>query len=122
MNNLLEYLHSLTEFSDESWKSLQPALTKRVFKKNEILLKEGEVCKSLLFIDKGCCKSFYEIDGRVKNTGFFFENDIVTNINSFGSGQKSECNIIACERLWNTLSGCLRKAGLKIKFLRVIPD
>ncbi|MEO8413088.1 MAG: hypothetical protein ABI472_05485 [Ginsengibacter sp.] len=87
MNNLLKYIHSITEFSDESWISLQPALTKRVFKKNEFLLKEGEVCKSLFFIDKGYCKSFYEIDGQIKNIEFFFENDIATNINSFGSGQ-----------------------------------
>jgi CRP-like cAMP-binding protein len=35
----------------------------------------------------------------VKNTGFFFENEITTNINSFGSGEKSEFNIVACEPL-----------------------
>ncbi len=99
MNNLLKYIYSLTEFSDESWKLLQPALAKTMFKKNAFLLKEGEVCKSLFFIDKGYCKSFYVIDGQTKNTGFFFENEIATNINSFESGQKSEFNIIACEPL-----------------------
>lgn len=99
MDNLLKYIHSLTVFSDESWKVLQPALTKRDFKKNEWLLKEGQVCKSLFYIDKGFCRSYYEIDGAVKNTGFFFEGEIATNINSFGSGQKSEFSIIACEPL-----------------------
>lgn len=99
MDNLLKYIHSLTVFSDESWKVLQPGLTKRDFKKNEWLLKEGQVCKSLFYIDKGFCRSYYEIDGAVKNTGFFFENEIATNINSFGSGQKSEFSIIACEPL-----------------------
>ncbi|HEY5326225.1 MAG TPA: Crp/Fnr family transcriptional regulator [Mucilaginibacter sp.] len=99
MNNLLKYIHSLTAFSDGSWELLQFALTKKAFKKNELLLKEGQVCNSLFYIDKGYCKSYYVIDGAVKNTGFFFENDIATNINSFGSGQKSEFNIIACEPL-----------------------
>ena len=96
MNNLLKYICSLTTFSDESWELLQPVLTKREFKKSEFLLKQGQVCNSLFYIDKGYCKSFYNIDGVVKNTGFFFENDVATNINSFGSGQKSEFNIAAC--------------------------
>lgn len=99
MNNLLKYIHSLTSFSDESWKLLQPALTHKKFKKNEFLLKEGQVCNSLFYIDKGYCKSYYEIDGVVKNTGFFFENEIATNVKSFGSGQKSEFNLVACEPL-----------------------
>src|SRR5690606_29876554 len=99
MNNLLKYIRSLTSFSDESWKLLQPALTQKEFKKNEFLLKEGQVCNSLFYINKGYCKSYYEIDGAVKNTGFFFENEITTNVKSFGSGQKSEFNIVACEPL-----------------------
>jgi CRP-like cAMP-binding protein len=99
MNNLLNYIRSLTTFSDKSWELLQPALTKKEFKKTDFLLKEGEVCSSLYYIDKGYCKSQYEIDGTLKNTGFFFENEIATNINSFGSAQPSEYNIVACEPL-----------------------
>lgn len=99
MHNLLAYIRSLTSFSDTSWKLLQPALTKKAFKKNEFLLKQGEVCNSLFYIDSGYCKSYYEIDGVLKNTGFYFENEIATNLNSFGSGQKSEFNIAACEPL-----------------------
>lgn len=99
MITLLKYIHSLTTFSDESWELLQPALTKQSFKKNEYLLKQGEVCNALFYIDKGYCKSYYEIDGVVKNTGFFFENEIATNIKSFGNGEKSEFNIMACEPL-----------------------
>lgn len=99
MNNLLKFIHSLTIFSDRIWQLLQPALTKQTFKKNELLLKEGQVCNSLFYIDKGYCKSYYEIDGVTKNTGFFFENDIATNIKSFGNGESSEFNIIACEPL-----------------------
>jgi len=99
MDKLLTFIRSLTAFSDESWELLQPALSKRVFKKNDFLLKENEVCKSLYYIENGYCKSYYEIDGVARNTGFFFENDIVTNISSFGSGQKSEFNIVANEQL-----------------------
>lgn len=99
MKNLLVYIRSLTSFSDKSWEILQPALSSGKYEKNELLLKEGHVCNSLFYIEKGYCKSYYEIDGVIKNTGFFFENEIATNINSFSSGLKSEFNIIASEPL-----------------------
>lgn len=99
MDALLQYIQTLANFSNESWHLLQPALTKKTFKRKELLLEEGRVCNSLFFIKKGYCKSFYLIDGTVKNTAFFFENEIATNISSFGSGQKSEFSIVACEPL-----------------------
>jgi len=99
MDNLRNYIRALVDFSTDSWHLLQPALTLRHFKKNELLLEKGQVCDSLFYIDKGYCKSYYIIDGTVKNTGFFFENDIATNVQSFGSGQRSEFNIVACEAL-----------------------
>lgn len=99
MRNLLTYIRSLTDFSEKSWELLLPALTKMEVKKGEYLLKEGQVCNSLFFIEKGYCRSYYEKDGLEKNTAFFFENDIATNITSFGSGQKSTYFIKACEPL-----------------------
>lgn len=99
MLKVLTFIHSLTPFTAENWELLQPALSKKVFKKNEFLLKEEEVCNSLFYIESGSCKSYYEIDGEIKNTFFYFEDEIATNLSSFGSGQKSNFNIIATEPL-----------------------
>ncbi|MEJ5105717.1 Crp/Fnr family transcriptional regulator [Chryseobacterium sp. MYb328] len=99
MQNLLKYIRSLTSFSDESWTLLQPALSEKVYRKNELLLQEGEICKSLFYINTGFCKSYYEINAVIKNTEFFFENEIATNISSFGSGKPSEFNMVASEEL-----------------------
>lgn len=99
MENLFKYLQSLTEFSDKSWELLQPALSEKQYKKNEFLLKEGAVCTTLFYIGQGYCKSYYDKNGEVKNTGFFFENEIATNITSFGTGKESEFNMVACEPL-----------------------
>lgn len=99
MESLLHYIHSLTEFSESSWQALLPALTKIQVAKNAFLLQEGEVCHSLFFIDKGYCRSFYVKNGEEKNTGFYFENEIATNIHSFGSGKKSAYALQACEPL-----------------------
>ncbi|WP_321287735.1 Crp/Fnr family transcriptional regulator [uncultured Sunxiuqinia sp.] len=97
MNKLLTYIRSLTTFSDESWEKLQPALSKKEFAKNELLLRKNQVCNSLFYIEIGYCKSCYEIDGNKKNTAFYFENEIATNVTSFGSGLKSKYSIIASE-------------------------
>lgn len=99
MENVLKYIHDLTTFSALSWELLQPALSKITFKKNEFLLKENETSNALFYIEKGYCRSFYEIDGAEKNIAFFFENEIATNLDSFGSEKKSAYNIIACEPL-----------------------
>lgn len=99
MAQLLAYIRSLTDFSAESWQALQPALTRTSLKKGDFLLREGAVCNSLFFIERGYCRSYYEKDGAEKNTAFFFENEIATNIGSFGSGLPSDYAIKACEAM-----------------------
>gem|GEM_PF-5667566 len=73
MDNLRNYIRALVDFSTDSWHLLQPALTLRRFKNNELMLQQGQVCDSLFYIDKGYCKSYYLIEGTVKNTGFFLK-------------------------------------------------
>ncbi|TZF85581.1 Crp/Fnr family transcriptional regulator (plasmid) [Pedobacter sp. BS3] len=99
MEKLRKYITSLTEFSEESWNILLPVLSRLEFRKGEYLLRAGEVCNALFFIENGCCRSYYEKDGVEKNTAFYFENDIATNIRSFGSGEKSLYFIRAVEPL-----------------------
>lgn len=99
MNNLLRYLQSLTDLSPGDWALLQPVLTPVAFKKGAHLLREGEVCNALFYIDRGYCRSYYLKDGLEKNTAFYFENDIATNIQSFGTGEPSAYNLVAGEPL-----------------------
>lgn len=51
----------------------------------------------MYYIRSGYAKSFYLKDGVEKNTGFFFENEIVTNVDSFATGRQSKYSIMACE-------------------------
>lgn len=99
MDRLLYFIRSLTSFSDKSWELLQSALESRTYRKNELLLQEAEVCTTLFYIVQGYCRSYYEIDGTVKNTAFYFENEIATNLSSFSTGLPSEYHMIACEQL-----------------------
>lgn len=99
MKELLTYIYSLTTFSDDNWQHLLPALSVQQFRKDEFLLRAGEVCNALFFVSKGYCRAFYDKDGVDINTDFFFEQDIATNINSYGRREKSAFAIQACEPL-----------------------
>lgn len=99
MESLRAYIDTLMPFSEESWKTLQTALTAFDFEKGEYLLRSGLVCDSLFFVCKGYCKAFHDQDGEEINTAFYFENDIATNINSFAKNEISTYSIQACESL-----------------------
>ncbi|WP_336518180.1 Crp/Fnr family transcriptional regulator [Pollutibacter soli] len=98
MNNLKRYIESLTDLSEQGWEVLSYCLTERLFKKNEILLKEGEICNSIYFVSSGVCRSFYNQDGKEINTAFYFENEFTTNIKSLRASTRSEYIIKAHEK------------------------
>ena len=98
MNNLKRYIETVTEFSDQSWIALSGCLTEMQFKKNELLLKEGNICNSIYFISAGACKACYNQEGKEINTAFYFENDFATNIKSLRASLKSEYSIKAHEK------------------------
>ncbi|MCO6146519.1 Crp/Fnr family transcriptional regulator [Flavobacterium sp. NRK1] len=97
MQKLFTYINSLVEFSNESWEALKPALTKKTYAKGEVLLAEGEVCNSLFFIEEGFVRNFHEVDGKEINIALHFEDEVVTNIHSFSTGELSAYTIEACE-------------------------
>lgn len=97
--NVLAYIHALTAFKDKNWEQLYPALSIVTFKKGEYLLEEGKVCQSLFYISTGYCRAYYNKDGKDINTAFFFENDLATNVSSFGQGEPSAYAIQAMEPL-----------------------
>jgi CRP/FNR family transcriptional regulator, anaerobic regulatory protein len=72
-------------------------LSIKKIKKKEFLLREGDVCKHIYFINSGCLRYFYVIEG-VENTGqFFFENGWYTDFHSFLTGKSTNQNVEALE-------------------------
>lgn len=48
-----------------------------------ILLKEGEIPKRIFLIEKGCVRAWFNNDGKDVTFQFFFENAIVSSMESF---------------------------------------
>jgi CRP/FNR family transcriptional regulator, anaerobic regulatory protein len=65
--------------------------------KKEFILEEGQVCDKIFFINDGCARDFFNIDGEEKIVEFFFENKWFTDYSSFLTGQPTLENLQAIE-------------------------
>jgi CRP-like cAMP-binding protein len=83
MQQLLSYIKNHYNISSPAIDALHKSFTKIKLSKNEFLIKKGQVCKHLYFLEKGCIRGFYNIDGKDVTQWFGFENDFATSFRSF---------------------------------------
>lgn len=72
------------------------------FKQQEIpakttLLQEGQISRTMFFIEKGCLRTWVNNEGKEITTQFFFEGDSVSSIESFRTNQPSLYSIESLE-------------------------
>ncbi len=77
--NLLKYV----EFTDEEITNLISKLETKVIEKHDLLLREGETCKYVSFINKGLIRLYYVKEGKEYNSGFFQAGTWVSEYVSF---------------------------------------
>lgn len=65
--------------------------------KGEIILRRGQICRSVFFIEKGILRVFVNKDDLEFNTDFIFEGNFATNLKSLTSETASDATIIAEE-------------------------
>ncbi len=82
---------------EEGWNKLQERFTIQQLKKGELLVRNGEICRQVSFINKGLVRLFYLVDGKEISTGFVAENEYVSEYESFLTTQPSSGNIDALE-------------------------
>lgn len=66
--------------------------------KKELVLQEGDVCKYAYFINYGCLRYYYNVDGQENTAQFFFENGWYTDYDSFLTGKPSHQIIETLEK------------------------
>jgi len=70
---------------------------KKTIAKGDLLLKEGEICRHLYFVEKGLVRYFINNDGRDITHFFAAENDFACNYESLLNNGPSRKNIQAIE-------------------------
>jgi CRP-like cAMP-binding protein len=61
------------------------------------LLQEGEISKKAYFIKKGCLRLWFNNNGKDITFQFFFENEAISSVESFRSGEPSQFAIESIE-------------------------
>jgi CRP-like cAMP-binding protein len=94
---LQSYVKPILELSEQDTALLATAGQEVKLKKDDILLKEGEICRRFFLVEKGYLRTFYDKDGVEINMNFTFEGEFTTNLRSLRNRQPSETSIEAGE-------------------------
>lgn len=127
-SQLRKYISQFLEVTEEEWSMHQAVLTRRFLKKGEFLLRGGEVCSHVTFINKGLFRSFMEVDSEEVTTNFAFEGNYVTEYTSFVTRQASSEFIVAMEDAellqlrYEDLQAAYAKAHVWERFGRLIAE
>ncbi|WP_046246453.1 Crp/Fnr family transcriptional regulator [Hymenobacter terrenus] len=94
---LYKQLQSLIPLTDDDFAAFAVVLQPVQLRKKELLLREGEVCRSVAYVERGCLRYFYNVAGEEHTGQFFFEGDWYTDYDSFLDQKPSAQYIQALE-------------------------
>ena len=81
--SLREFALQLTNFSEAEWRAHRDLLTRRFLRKGEFLVKAGEVCNYVSFINRGSLRVYMMVEDQEINKHFFFEHEYASDYCSF---------------------------------------
>lgn len=91
-------ISSLIDISPQEWEYYSSLLEVRKFRKREMLIQSGQVCKHIYFVNSGLLRIFfYDSQGEERTFHFTLENDFSTDYESFLFGTKANYSIEAIE-------------------------
>jgi len=103
MADLFQYCKQLSPLDEQVVEELSKKITTRVVKKGDYLLKRGETCKHLFFINEGLLKSFSHKDDKEFVMRFFSENVLFSIFDSYLTQTPSRYWVMALENTTVTL-------------------
>ena len=115
---IIQFITAYIDLSAQEISDIREQRMIETFKKDTILLSEGEYSKQCYFILKGCVRSYYILDGEEKTTDFFTENQGITPV-SYVTKQKSEYYLSCLEDCVVALSSTERTKKLIEKVPRI---
>ncbi|SEA63691.1 cAMP-binding domain of CRP or a regulatory subunit of cAMP-dependent protein kinases [Arachidicoccus rhizosphaerae] len=94
---LINAIATYIPLSNEEEDLVGQIFQRKEFRKKDFLLKEGNICRSVYFIEKGLVRYYVNLDGEEKTTYFNKENEFVCDYMSFLPKSPSKVNIQALE-------------------------
>ena len=88
--SLKKFISKYVTLSEAELEDIVHTFKSKVVKKNNFLLRQGDVCKQLVFVQKGCLRLYYLKDGIEISVWFAFEQSSAIEIYSFISENPSD--------------------------------
>jgi len=92
-----DHLSQFVNLTDEEFNDASQVFHYKTLKKRDHWLVEGEICKEVVFIIKGCLRYYQTKDGVEKTTEIFFENRWFTDFQSWLTKQPIIFSVDALE-------------------------
>jgi CRP-like cAMP-binding protein len=97
--NLIQHIRRFVDLSEKESLVLGNYFKSHPLKKKEYLLKEGQVCRSIYFVEKGCLRMFFHTNKTTEQiTQFALDGWWISDYFSFMDQKPSEYNIQAVEK------------------------
>jgi|TARA_R110002049_G_scaffold3514_1_gene26312 CRP-like cAMP-binding protein len=94
---ILIYLNSIVPLSSELKTFLSNKIKRKVYTKNHIINREGEICNNLHVIKKGMVRGYFISDSTDITTWISSDGDIFTSITGFFKNERAKENIQCLE-------------------------
>jgi CRP-like cAMP-binding protein len=94
---LYHHIKKLVPTFTVSQEKIAPFFQTKQVKKEELLLKEKEICDTIYFVNKGCLYLFYEDNEEKQVIHFALENWWITDYKTFPDGKPAVYSISAME-------------------------
>ncbi len=98
IDKLVETANKITPISQSNIELLLLCTRQETLSKGQFLLKEGQVCSYLFFVESGFLRTHINHDGKEINTNFTFEGKFTCNLKSFKKEKPSHLSISAGEK------------------------
>ena len=95
--NLKKFIGKYVNLSDIELEDIANKFKSKVVKKNNYLLRQGDTCKDLVFVQKGCLRLYYLKDDIEISVWFAFQESSAIEIYSFISENPSNYFLQAIE-------------------------
>ncbi len=109
--DFLSLVSLLSQPESEAENLLASKLYEKKYRKGELILETGQVCKRIYFVDSGLVKTFFYTDTREFIMRFFPEGHMFTVLDSFLLQQPSVYSVLALE---DTIVTCLNYDDLEM--------
>ncbi len=94
---LKKFISQYVSLSEQELDDIAGKFRSKSVKKNNFLLRQGEVCKDLVFVQKGCLRLYYLADDVEVSVWFAFPYSSAIEIYSFISGKPTNYFLQAIE-------------------------